>query len=330
MDLKKISIYWKFTRPFTLIPPLLGILSGSICAFGSVHNPDPQRSITFSLFFTIFLGALCASILNAASNVLNQIYDLEIDKKNKPNRFLVTGEISLKSAYIFTFILYLIAILPTFLVVPYPYESFKEKFFAPLMKHEVFWIYLIALIFTFIYSAPFLGRTKKYGILANLTIAIPRGFLLKLAGWGFVASVFCFEAAYIGFIFFLFLMGASSTKDFSDMEGDKLGGCKTLPIIYGPKKACLIISPFFIIPWLLIPLGIFLKDPSNKTHKILTGNPNLLILLSIILTIWGIYTVYLLLKDPDALTKTENHPSWTHMYLMMMSAQIGFAFSYIL
>lgn len=330
MDFSKIKLYWKFTRPFTLIPPLLGILSGSFCAFGSVHNPDPEKNVSLSLVFTILLGAICASILNAASNVLNQIYDFEIDKKNKPKRPLITGEISIKKAWIFTIILYFLAIIPTYFVVPYPYVKFLDKFFAPYYKHEAFWIYILGLIFTFIYSSPSFGRTKRLGFLANLTIAIPRGFLLKLAGWAFVASIFSFEAVYIGFIFFLFLIGASSTKDFSDMEGDKIGGCRTLPIIYGPKKACKIISPFFIIPWILIPFGILLKDPSNPMHSILTGNSTLLLILSALLTFWGFYTVYLILKDPDALAKTENHPSWIHMYLMMMLAQIGFAVSYIL
>ena len=37
----------------------------------------------------------------------------------------------------------------------------------------------------------------------------------------------------------------------------------------------------------------------------------------------------LLLKDPDALATVENHPSWTHMYAMMMAAQVGFALAYL-
>ena len=34
--------------------------------------------------------------------------------------------------------------------------------------------------------------------------------------------------------------------------------------------------------------------------------------------------------DRGELAFTENHPSWTHMYLMMMVAQIGFALAYVL
>jgi hypothetical protein len=47
------------------------------------------------------------------------------------------------------------------------------------------------------------------------------------------------------------------------------------------------------------------------------------------LAVWGCYTVYLILRDPEDLAKVENHPSWTHMYLMMMAAQIGFAAAYL-
>jgi len=41
------------------------------------------------------------------------------------------------------------------------------------------------------------------------------------------------------------------------------------------------------------------------------------------------YTVWLIVRNPDELTSTENHPSWRHMYLMMMAAQIGFAVAYL-
>jgi geranylgeranylglycerol-phosphate geranylgeranyltransferase len=322
--------YWAFARPFTLVPPLLGIISGAVCAFGSAHNPDPQRQVTLSLVLTVALGSLCASFLNAASNIINQIYDLEIDRKNKPQRPLITGLISIKAAWIFGIALYVAAIVPTYIVVPYPHTSVIQKLTAPFFTRQAFIIYILGMIFTFVYSAPAMGRTKRLGIWANVTIAIPRGILLKVAGWTFVASASALEAWYIGGIFGLFLLGSASTKDFSDMEGDALGGCRTLPIIYGVKKACWIISPSFILPWLLIPLGVLLRDPHDPTHPILTGNPYLLVALGLILAMWGIYTVYLIVKDPDSLAATENHPSWTHMYLMMMSAQVGFALAYIL
>lgn len=330
MSRSKLDLYMQLARPFTLLPPLLGIISGAICAFGSVHNPDPSRQVTSSVILTIVLGSLCASFMNAASNAINQIYDLEIDRVNKPNRPLVTGELSLREAWVFTWIFYALALIPTWLVVPHPYDTFQEKLTAPIQEHACFFIYLLGLIFTFVYSAPELGRTKIRGMLANFTIAIPRGILLKVAGWAMVARVWYVEPWFIGSIFGLYLIGAATTKDFADMEGDRAGGCKTLPILYGVKKAAWIIAPFFVFPWLLMPLGAFMADPQNPSHPILTGDPWFLTGLGVLFTLWGIYTVYLLLRDPKSLTETENHPSWKHMYLIMMAGQVGFALAYIL
>ncbi len=328
--MSKLALYNQLARPFTLLPPLLGIVSGSICAFGSIHNPDPARQVTLAVILTVVLGSLCASFMNAASNAINQIYDLEIDRINKPGRPLVTGALSLREAWGFTWIFYVLALIPTWLVVPYPYVTLEQKLYAPLAHHQTFFIYLAGLLATFIYSAPQLGRTKVRGMAANLTIAIPRGILLKVAGWAMVAGIWYAEPWYIGTIFGLYLIGAASTKDFADIKGDAAGGCRTLPIIYGVRKAAWIISPFFIFPWLLVPLGAFLPDPQNPEHAILTGNPWLLTGLGILLTLWGCYTVYLLLRDPDSLAETENHPSWKHMYLILMAGQIGFALAYIL
>ena len=321
--------YLTLSRPFTLLPPLLGIISGAICAWGSVHNPDPSRQLTAAVILTVVLGSLCASLLNAASNTLNQICDLEIDRINKPKRPLVTGEISLRNAWTLTWVLYALALVPTWLVVVYPYHSFSERLFAPLAYHECFFIYLIALVLTFVYSDPRFGRTKREGTLANLTIAVPRGMLLKVAGWSMVAYIYSTEPWFIGAIFMLFLIGAASTKDFSDMEGDRAGGCITWPIKYGVKRAAWMMAPIFVLPWLLLPLGAHLEDPFHPGIPILTGNAFFLTVLGVGLALWGAYTAWLLVRRPEELTATENHPSWRHMYLMMMGAQVGFAAAYL-
>src|SRR5215813_9992657 len=89
----------RLARPFTLLPPLVGIVSGAVCAFGSAHNPDPARRVTWAVVLTVIVGSLCASAMNAASNIVNQIADLEIDRRNKPDRPLVTGEVGMGYAW---------------------------------------------------------------------------------------------------------------------------------------------------------------------------------------------------------------------------------------
>ncbi len=318
---RRVKRYIALARPFTLLPPLLGIISAAVCAWGSAHNPDPSRAVTASVLLTVALGSICAAFLNAANNSLNQIYDLEIDRINKPKRPLPAGEMSISEAWGFTWVMYVLGLLPTWLVVVYPFTSWASKFFAPLPAHECFFIYLVAFISTFVYSVPAFGRTKAHPVGANLTIAIPRGCLLKVAGWTMVASASTLEPWFIGSVFMFFLLGAASTKDFSDIEGDRAGGCRTLPIAFGVRKAAYMIAPFFVLPWLLIPVGAM--------TGVLTGNHTALVVLGFVLAAWGAYTVWLIVRNPDELTATENHPSWRHMYLMMMAAQVGFAIAYL-
>jgi 4-hydroxybenzoate polyprenyltransferase len=323
----------RLTRPFTLLPPLLGVISGAVTAWGSASNPlvlaGFDRRWTWDMTWTVLVGSACAALLNAASNVVNQVYDIENDRINKPDRPLVTGRVGRRTALRFSATLYALAVLPTLLVVVFPFDTLGEKLSAPLAARQCFFIFLMGALLTFVYSAPAWGRTKAHPVLSNLTIALPRGWLLKVAGWSMVGSVLHPEPWFIGFIFFLFLLGASSTKDFSDMRGDAAAGCRTLPVHYGVSIAARAIAPFFVLPWILIPVGTWMRDPWHPSHPLLTGNPVVLNVLGVILAAWGAYTVRLLLRDPDDLARVENHPSWTHMYLMMMLAQTGFAAAYL-
>ena len=212
------------------------------------------------------------------------------------------------AAWAFTIAAYLVALALAWLV-------------APDGRHECFWIVVIATAITVLYSVPPF-RTKRLGIWANVTIAIPRGVLLKVSGWSAVKTIAGVEPWYIGLIFGLFLLGASTTKDFADMEGDARGGCRTLPIIYGVRRAAWMISPSFVIPFLMISAGAF--------AGILTGHFILLQILSVVMTVYGVYVCYLMLRHPEDLAVEENHVSWAHMYRMMFVAQVGFALAYLL
>jgi len=302
--MSKAKAYLELARPFTLLPPALGVLSGAITAWGAGHH---KPSVTLGLVLPVIWGTLMAAVLNAANNALNQIYDLDIDRVNKPKRPLPSGSLSLGEAWLFTWLTFAVAWVLAWLA-------------APEGRRECFWIVVLTTGLCWLYSAPPLW-TKRRGMWANVTIAIPRGVLLKVAGWSTVKTVLGLEPWYIGAVFGLFLLGAASTKDFADIEGDRAGGCRTLPIQYGVTAAAWTIAPFFVLPFVLIPIGVW--------RGILTGNPVLLMILGPALVVYGVYTVYLLVRRPEDLAKTENHPSWTHMYRMMMVAQIGFALSYV-
>jgi 4-hydroxybenzoate polyprenyltransferase len=296
--------YFELGRPFTLVAPALGFMSGALTAVGAA----PREVWSPTLLVAPVLGSLMAATLNAGNNALNQIYDLEIDRVNKPKRPLPSGRLTISQAWRFTGITYSLSLVLAWLV-------------APGGRHECFWLVVVAVVCTFIYSVPPL-RTKRLGIWANVTIAIPRGTLLKVAGWSSVKTIMGLEPWYIGAIFGLFLLGATTTKDFADMKGDRLGGCRTLPIQFGVRRAAWMISPSFVVPFAMIPVGAW--------FGILTGSFWLLQALGIVMTVYGVYVCYLMLRRPEELAVEENHVSWAHMYRMMFVAQIGFALAYLL
>jgi 4-hydroxybenzoate polyprenyltransferase len=155
--------YVDLARPFTLLPPALGVVSGAVTAWGAGHHKLP---VTAALVLPVVYGALMAAVLNAANNALNQIYDLDIDRVNKPARPLPSGALTLRQAWVFTIVTAALAWVLAWLAAP-----------AGAAHHECFWIVVLTTGLCWIYSAPPIW-TKRRGIWANITIAIPRGVLL--------------------------------------------------------------------------------------------------------------------------------------------------------
>ena len=282
---------WELVRPFTLLAPSVGVLSGAM--IGSGGWPPLE----------VLWGILSAALLNAASNVVNQMFDLEIDRLNKPDRVLPSGRLPVHEAKGAAAILFLLSFVAAWLVP-------NKQFFV---------IVCLAAAITFFYSSPPL-RMKRFPFLSNLWIAIPRGLLLMVSGWASVRDIWEKDIWFIGGVLGLFVFGATTTKDFSDVEGDRRYGCRTLPLLLGNRRAALFMAPFLILPFLALPLGKslgFLKAPTMA-----------LWLLGISLSLWGCYVTWLILRKPEALAVDRNHVSWKHMYLMMMAAQAGLAWAY--
>lgn len=273
-------------------------MSAAACALGTQWT---SQNIVLAL-----LCAASASVLNAASNVLNQMADIDIDRINKPDRPLSSGRVNMDLAKKITIALYILS-LSGFLAVDL------------IGGYYVFVLGLVTAGLTYIYS--YGPRTKQHWLYANLTIGVARGFLLVLIGWSAVRGSGLQEALLIGSVWTLFLFGAAYTKDFSDIEGDLAHNCITLPIKLGVQKAARFIAPFLVLPFLLFNVYGY--------YHWLTGSHYVLHLLGGGLTVWGAYITYLILKDPKAMTRVENHPSWIHMYLLLIVGQTMQAIGYM-
>ena len=283
-----VSNFLDLVRPFTLLAPAVGILAASAMAAGG--SPPPAA----------FVCALAAALLNGAANVANQCFDVGIDRINKPGRPLPSGRVGLRAGAAFSALLYAGSLSLSFCV-----------------NRDVFLIFLFTASLTFLYSAPPF-RFKRHVFTANLTLAVTRGCLLIVAGWACAGPVWSPTPWFIGLLFGLYILGAASTKDFADIQGDRAFGIRTLPILIGVRRSAFLISPFLIFPFALIPVGVWQGWLTAATLPLT------------FLSVWGVYIAHLILRRPEALTLEANHVSWKHMYLLLMAGQVGFAVAYII
>jgi 4-hydroxybenzoate polyprenyltransferase len=267
--------YTELMRPFTLIYPFIAVLAGGLATSGGITG-------------IIIFGAVIGSLLNGASNAFNQYCDIDSDRTDKPHRPLPSGRIGRGSALSFSIILYIVLLAASLLVGP-----------------AFFLVVLLGAVLTIIYSAQPV-RTKSKGFLGNITLAVCRGFLPLIAGWVIVNPIPSVEIVSLAAILGLFVLGANTAKDFSDISGDSVTGTKTLPVIYGKTKTVYIMMPFLIVPFLLIPLLILAKAIAWTLWPLT------------LLAFWGVYISHLLLSGPERKWMGGNHPAWVHMYLAVI------------
>jgi geranylgeranylglycerol-phosphate geranylgeranyltransferase len=301
---KKIALYIQLIRPFTMVPPAVAVLAGGLLALGFYNRLSfdsfPGNWMEFD-FIPLFVGALTYAMLNGASNAYNQVSDLKIDRINRPNRPIPAGKISIREALGFTFTVYGIG-----LVIAY------------IISFSFFVVTAMCLIITTLYSTPPIYLKKRF-LLSTTTIALCQSWLFLLAGWVIYPFANPWEPTFwfIGAVLFILLLGACGTKDFTEVPGDGKYGMKTLPFLYGNEKAAKITGPFFVLPFLLIPIGVF------------TG---ILVQRAILLLIFAVYGIYIDLNMKNLIKprhKGENSPAWRHYYFMLMTLQLSFAVVYL-
>jgi 4-hydroxybenzoate polyprenyltransferase len=291
----------ELVRPFTLLAPVLGVVCTAVAptrVLGVRYDP-----------LLVALAALSAAFATGASNAWNQAFDAEIDRENKPERPIPSGRATVAGAKAFGHLLAAASLLFA-CALGLVSDSFA---FAACVGTGV--------LATWIYSAPPL-RTKRSTVGALLTIAVPRGFLVPVAGWSVLASPTTAEPWALGLVPGLFVLGAASTKDFADVEGDRAHGCRTLPVVLGTARAALVVAPFLVLPFLLYPV---LSLAGALTPPLLSWT-----ILCGILCALGTFAARQLLSDPSRLASERNHPAWRAMYLLMLTNQIGVALVYAL
>lgn len=92
---------YKFSRPHTIRGTVLAFFSGMIRVF--LDNPEALAKVgltNIEMWVTAFLGLFALLVGNAFIVGINQIYDVRIDKINKPFLPIASGELDIAGAWI--------------------------------------------------------------------------------------------------------------------------------------------------------------------------------------------------------------------------------------
>lgn len=240
---EKLTAIVKITRPINLLITFISVIVTAI-----ICKPN-----SFPLI-EIILAAFTASFVMASGNIINDIYDIEIDKINRPERPLPSNKITIVQAYSIYISLVFISI-----------------FISIFLNEEALVIVLPSILLLFFYSK----YLKRIPLVGNIVVAFLTGLVFIFGG-----VVVGNPSAAIVLAVFAFLINLirEITKDIQDFEGDKTIGVKTLPIYFGFKTSKLIILlfTFILILFTLYPFLTHLYKIEYFVFVMITVNPILI------------------------------------------------------
>ena len=243
------------TAFFRLIrwPNLVFIVVTQLLFYYSIIRPFNQLTGGQWLFDTrhLLLLMIASVLIAAAGYIINDYFDLNIDRINKPEKLVVEKIIKRRWTILWHIFLSLTGILISvyidfaertywlgffnFLCVMLLFgysASLKKKFLVGNVLISLLTAWVIIVVF-FVYY--FKGAYRQWGEYTVIESYLNRFVKLSII--------------YAGFAFIISLV-REVIKDLEDMEGDEKYGCKTMPIVWGipPTKV-------FTAVWLIVLIG---------------------------------------------------------------------------
>lgn len=195
------------------------------------------------------LLVISSILIAAAGYIINDYFDLNIDRINKPDKLIVQKIIKRRSAIAWHLVLSFIGIAIGF------YLDFSTH--VTLLGFSN----LVCVLLLFIYSI----SLKKKILSGNIIISLLTAWTVLVVTWC-EARFFFFNPAdvnihkiirvtflYTGFAFVISLI-REAVKDMEDVEGDRRYGCKTMPIAWGFNASKIYVAVWFII--LILTLAV--------------------------------------------------------------------------
>ncbi|CAI5516880.1 unnamed protein product [Closterium sp. Naga37s-1] len=222
--------FWKFLRPHTIRGTVLG--TSAVVARALLESP---QAIDWGLMPRALRGLLALLCGNGYIVGINQIYDTDIDRVNKPFLPVAAGELSPTLAALLCLLL----------------SAGGLAIVALNFGRLITGLYALGLLLGTVYSVPPL-RLKQYPLPAFLIIATVRGFLLNFGVYYATRAALGLPFAWSPSIVFitcfvtLFATVIAITKDLPDIEGDRQFKIETFATRLGVRNIAFLGSGLLI------------------------------------------------------------------------------------
>ncbi|MFX1605525.1 MAG: geranylgeranylglycerol-phosphate geranylgeranyltransferase [Promethearchaeota archaeon] len=208
----------------SIIRPQNCFIGGLTVIAGVAMAYNLARVGTLAAYLPLLIyGYITYFSVAAGGNVVNDIFDIEVDKINRPHRALPSGRMTVKQAWGYVAFLSIVGLL--FAVLTGPYSAL---------------IVLCFLIVGYVYAA----KVKTLGLAGNFMVAFSFAFGILYGAFAFGETVgfpltntipiphwlFFFTA-------FLILQARETIKGAEDVEGDEARDVRTIARVYGYNVA---------------------------------------------------------------------------------------------
>lgn len=224
MNLIQLKAFFKLLRWFHEVVVIIPFVSLYLILDYHAKKNGIEHQISG---FQVAVLCFAIQLLIAAGCVLNDIMDRKIDKINKPKTHIIDNTISLKGAKVIFGVLSLLIFLVSIYISIYIFSA---------------WTYIVLIIYSlsiaydvYFKRSPLMGNILM-GILTAMIPVVLYFFTKQTIDELNNPKITVLIWLYI-FWPFLIIVPRELSLDISDLEGDKLDGCRTLPIVIGAKKS---------------------------------------------------------------------------------------------
>jgi geranylgeranylglycerol-phosphate geranylgeranyltransferase len=212
MNSKKIVAYFQLSRPVNVLITFISIPVACWIAGGTASS---------WLFF--LLAGITGALVAASANAINDAFDIDIDRINRPDRPLPHGALTPRDARKMWLILSIAALVINL-----------------FLNSIALLIVVLSIVLLYFYSA----RLKRTVFIGNLVIGLMTGMAFIYGG----VVVGRMERAVVPAIFAFFVnLARELLKDVEDMEGDQREHAVTLPVKYGVTPALVLSTVSLLI-----------------------------------------------------------------------------------